>query len=44
MIENGFTKALEFRHACKIFDENKKIDEPPKKVRLPFDEVVEFIE
>jgi len=26
MIENGFTKALEFRHACKVFDENRKID------------------
>jgi len=24
---NHFTKAIEFRHACKIFDENKKIPE-----------------
>lgn len=25
MIENKFTEAMEFRHACKLFDENKKI-------------------
>ena len=24
-MENEFTKAMDFRHACKIFDENKKI-------------------
>ncbi len=26
-MENDFTKAMEFRHACKIFDENKKISD-----------------
>ena len=25
MIENDFTKAIDFRHACKLFDETKKI-------------------
>jgi len=25
MIKNRFSEAMEFRHACKIFDENKKI-------------------
>jgi len=25
MIENNFTKAMQFRHACKLFDETKKI-------------------
>ena len=24
-MENEFTKAMDFRHACKVFDENKKI-------------------
>jgi nitroreductase len=27
MIENNFTKAMAFRHACKIFDEAKKISD-----------------
>ncbi len=27
MLENDFTKAMAFRHACKIFDENKKIND-----------------
>jgi nitroreductase len=27
MIRNDFTKALDFRHACKIFDEMRKIDD-----------------
>ncbi len=27
MITNDFTKAMAFRHACKIFDENKKIND-----------------
>ena len=26
MLANDFTKAMEFRHACKLFDETKKID------------------
>ena len=26
-MKNDFTKAMEFRHACKIFDENKKISD-----------------
>lgn len=26
-MQNDFTKAMNFRHACKIFDENKKISE-----------------
>ncbi|MGB5507073.1 MAG: NAD(P)H-dependent oxidoreductase [Sulfurovum sp.] len=26
-MENDFTKAMDFRHACKIFDENKKISD-----------------
>ena len=26
-MQNDFTKAMEFRHACKIFDENKKISD-----------------
>ena len=26
-MQNDFTKAMDFRHACKIFDENKKISE-----------------
>lgn len=25
MIQNDFTKAMDFRHACKLFDESKKI-------------------
>ncbi len=25
MIQNAFTKAMDFRHACKLFDETKKI-------------------
>jgi nitroreductase len=27
MIENDFTKAMNFRHACKLFDETKKISD-----------------
>jgi len=27
MIENDFTKAMDFRHACKLFDETKKISD-----------------
>ncbi len=27
MIKNDFTKAMDFRHACKIFDENRKISD-----------------
>lgn len=26
-MQNDFTKAMDFRHACKIFDENKKISD-----------------
>ncbi len=26
-MQNDFTKAMDFRHACKIFDENKKIND-----------------
>jgi len=26
-MNNDFTKAMDFRHACKVFDENKKINE-----------------
>jgi nitroreductase len=26
-MQNDFSKAMDFRHACKIFDENKKINE-----------------
>ncbi|WP_295418258.1 NAD(P)H-dependent oxidoreductase [Sulfurovum sp.] len=26
-MQNDFTQAMDFRHACKIFDENKKINE-----------------
>jgi len=26
-MQNDFTKAMEFRHACKVFDENKKISD-----------------
>ncbi|HEY9190615.1 MAG TPA: NAD(P)H-dependent oxidoreductase [Sulfurovum sp.] len=26
-MQNDFTKAMDFRHACKLFDENKKINE-----------------
>ncbi len=26
-MKNNFTKAMDFRHACKIFDENKKISD-----------------
>ncbi len=26
-MDNDFTKAMNFRHACKLFDENKKIDQ-----------------
>ena len=26
-MQNDFTKAMDFRHACKVFDENKKINE-----------------
>ena len=26
-MENNFTKAMDFRHACKVFDENKKIND-----------------
>ena len=26
-MKNDFTKAMDFRHACKIFDENKKISD-----------------
>jgi len=34
MIENEFTKALEFRHACKIFDDTKKIPDEMMKRHL----------
>lgn len=34
MIENGFTKAMSFRHACKVFDETKKIPEETMKYIL----------
>ncbi len=27
MLQNEFSKAMDFRHACKIFDENKKISD-----------------
>ena len=26
-MENNFTKAMDFRHACKVFDETKKISD-----------------
>ena len=31
MMINDFTKAMDFRHACKVFDESKKIDD--EKIR-----------
>ena len=27
MLQNEFSKAMDFRHACKLFDENKKISD-----------------
>ena len=34
MIENGFTKAMEFRHACKLFDPQQKLTEKEIKYIL----------
>lgn len=33
-MENNFTKAMDFRHACKIFDDTKKISETDMKFIL----------
>jgi len=33
-MENNFTKAMNFRHACKVFDENKKINDEEMKFIL----------
>ena len=33
-MENEFTKAMDFRHACKLFDENKKIPDQEIKYIL----------
>jgi nitroreductase len=34
MIQNDFMKAMDFRHACKAFDENKKVPEETVKYIL----------
>jgi len=33
-MENNFTKALNFRHACKVFDDTKKISDEDMKFIL----------
>ena len=33
-MENNFTKAMNFRHACKVFDDTKKISDEDMKFIL----------